>query len=224
MTAEARTFAPSSSAGEDLPTTRRAEYTSAALDLLDQHGPAQQTLGITVAAVCEAAGLHRSTVYRHFETVQDLNDAIASWLTTEVGSWRAALVDQDPTIALRTALARALPHPGEQPGAWMRGAVTSWDAEHPARRAFVAHERHHQERLAAWLGEHLQRTGLRPVAGVTVESLALGVAALVEGDGMLHWIDAAPATGWDERARRTLVERAVGFVHDLVEPGRAASA
>lgn len=203
-----------------MPRTRRDDYTAAALELLDRHGPATQTLGVTAAEVCAITGTHRSTLYRHFETVAELNDEIAVWLAAGLGDWRAEIGEHDPSDPLRAVLLRSIPDPTDEVSPWIRGVIASWSDDHPARRRTIEVERARQVVLVRWLGEHLSRHGLRPAGTTSLEAIALGVAALVEGHGMLRLVDAPAPTGWSERERLELIERIVQLVADLVEPGR----
>lgn len=198
---------------------RRHEYIDAALALLDEHGPAAQHLGISAGAACRATGWHRSSLYRHFPSIGELNDLVAVWFGAGEGDWRTALQDQPPEEALRPALARAIPVPANDPGPWVRATVAGWDEEHPARRTIAAVERARQALLERWLAEHLRSHGRRAASGMTVRAIALGVAALVEGHGTLHHIDRPGA--WGERDRQALLDRIARLVEELTVARRA---
>lgn len=202
----------------DTPT--RDAYLEAALQLIDEHGAAAQTLGLTVARICELTGLHRSTVYRKYPTVTGLNDQIATWLAVGASDWRIDLTARPPSEDLRAAIATALPDPSTDCGVWARGLVAAWDAHHPARQVLVEVEAARQARLGAWISCALAHRGHRLRPGVSAEVAALGVASLVEGRGLAFHLDPHQPDSADQ-GRALVIDRVTDLLEALSEPGEA---
>lgn len=127
----------------------RERILAAAADLFYRHG----IRAVGVEAIAEAAGTNKMTLYRHFESKDELVAEYLRRLATEAeASWgrRAAALPGDPRGQLRAWLAEMADHIGasnDRGCALANAAVELPEHEHPARRVIQAFKRGQRERL-----------------------------------------------------------------------------
>lgn len=165
------------------------EYISAALALLDEQGIADPSLGISVRAATAGAGVARSTIYRHWETVADLNDDLAIVAIADADGWQRQVLATPPATPLAAAVEQAVTATWPAPGAIARVLLAGWTANDRARSFAQEWERGWTEAFSAWLLRHLAATGQqigptfrgdRP-EDTGVRALVAAVTAIVEG-------------------------------------------
>jgi AcrR family transcriptional regulator len=127
----------------------RERILAAAADLFYRHG----IRAVGVEAIAEAAGTNKMTLYRHFESKDELVAEYLRRLATEAeASWgrRAAALPGDPRGQLRAWLAEMADHIGasnDRGCALANAAVELPEHEHPARRVIQAFKQGQRERL-----------------------------------------------------------------------------
>lgn len=207
----------------DHPTGRRSAYLDEAIALLEEHGPAHQTLGLSASIACTATGISRTQLYRRFASLRDLDDAVLGWLGAGPGDWRARLCACDPAAPLQASLGAALRSPVRDLGPTVRALVVSWDHDHPGRQRIVEAERSRLHELGRWLDAHLAAHDRRPRRGVDAADIALALTALLEGHAVL-WVHGR-ATGphrCEHEDGPRLIERAQRMVDQMASPGATA--
>jgi AcrR family transcriptional regulator len=127
----------------------RERILAAAADLFYRHG----IRAVGVEAIAEAAGTNKMTLYRHFESKDELVAEYLRRLATEAeASWgrRAAALPGDPRGQLHAWLAEMADHIGasdDRGCALANAAVELPEHEHPARRVIHAFKQGQRERL-----------------------------------------------------------------------------
>jgi AcrR family transcriptional regulator len=127
----------------------RERILAAAADLFYRHG----IRAVGVEAIAEAAGTNKMTLYRHFESKDELVAEYLRRLATEAeASWgrRAAALPGDPRGQLRAWLAEMADHIGasnDRGCALANAAVELPEHEHPARRVIHAFKQAQRQRL-----------------------------------------------------------------------------
>jgi AcrR family transcriptional regulator len=127
----------------------RERILAAAADLFYRHG----IRAVGVEAIAEAAGTNKMTLYRHFESKDELVAEYLRRLATEAeASWgrRAAALPGDPRGQLRAWLGEMADHIGasnDRGCALANAAVELPEHEHPARRVIHAFKQAQRQRL-----------------------------------------------------------------------------
>jgi AcrR family transcriptional regulator len=127
----------------------RERILAAAADLFYRHG----IRAVGVEAIAEAAGTNKMTLYRHFESKDELVAEYLRRLATKaeaVWSRRAAEFAGDPHGQLRAWIKEMAAHIGvsdDRGCALANAAVELPEHEHPARRVIQAFKQAQRERL-----------------------------------------------------------------------------
>jgi AcrR family transcriptional regulator len=175
----------------------KEQHLAAALALLDERGPATTAFELfEMTALAEAVGLHRSTMYRYWNTSSDLHDDLARWLVVEHQGWQRQILAQDPAQPARASLASALDGITAEFAIAIRGAACGFRFD-VAGPEIAAWERAWLDALGRWVAAHLQAHDRRPAAGTGAFDIGLALASVVEGAlliGALH--GGALLEGW----------------------------
>lgn len=196
-------------------------YVDAALALLGEVGPADPSLGLSMKAVAHAAGVTRQTMYRHWETVAELNEDLAIFGIGVRDSWHKRIVaappSADPAAIISEAIGATIP----DPAVGIRTAITGWPATSRARRFAQAWEAAWLDALAAWLGRHLVTVGRADREGRDLRVLAVTLTAVVDGmmtvDQARNGIDVEHQ---DPAVARQASEAVARLIDELTEPVR----
>jgi AcrR family transcriptional regulator len=127
----------------------RERILATAADLFYRHG----IRAVGVESIAEAAGTNKMTLYRHFESKDELVAEYLRRLATEAeASWgrRAAEHPDDPRAQLRAWLTEMADHIGasnDRGCALANAAVELPEHEHPARRVIHAFKQAQRQRL-----------------------------------------------------------------------------
>src|SRR3974390_1506534 len=129
----------------------RARILAAAGDLFYRHG----IRAVGVEAIAEAAGTNKMTLYRHFDSKDELVAEYLRRLAAQAdAAWdrRAAQFPNDPRAQLRAWLKDMVEHigaTGDRGCALANAAVELPEPDHPARRVVEAFKTAQRERLIA---------------------------------------------------------------------------
>ena len=157
------------------------EYLDAALALLDEHGPADPSLAFSVKAVTAGAGVNRTTIYRHWDTVAELNEDMAVYAVVEGDGWQRRVLEQPVDRSLADILEEAIAASAPEPGLAVRLMVPSWGPGSSARARVEAWDAAWLDAFTGWLDAHLAAVGRALVDGTPTRVLAISLAAVVEG-------------------------------------------
>jgi AcrR family transcriptional regulator len=130
-------------------TPPRERILAAAADLFYRHG----IRAVGVEAVAEAAGTNKMTLYRHFDSKDELVAEYLRRLAAEAeAGWarRAAQFPGDPRAQLRAWLSEMADHIGatnDRGCALANAAVELPEREHPARRVIEAFKKAQRKQL-----------------------------------------------------------------------------
>src|SRR6185369_4725490 len=153
----------SASRGKDEQIPPRARILAVASDLFYRHG----IRAVGVDLIAEAAGTNKMTLYRHFESKDELVAEYLRRLAAEANAHfeelKASHPDK-PCEALRAWLAEMAEHiaRGDDRGcALTNAAVELPEKEHPARKVIEEHKNVQRNQLIALCGEaHLSEPDL----------------------------------------------------------------
>jgi AcrR family transcriptional regulator len=203
---------------------RGSEYLDAALELLDEFGTAEPTLGLTTRAAALAAGTTRSTMYRHWHSVGELNDDAARFAICHEPGWELLVAAEPFDRPLADVLGAALGGERVLLTSATRAAVAGWPLASIARQEIAEWEAATVTTLAAWLEGNAERAGRTFREGTSPRLAALTIGAHIEGVLLMgiyqHGVASAdwPA-GWIDDASRS-AER---ILEHLTEPAPAGS-
>lgn len=136
-------------------TRPRERILAAACDLFYRHG----IRAVGVEAIAEAAGTNKMTLYRHFDSKDELVAEYLRRLAADAGGFWGELEaahQGDPRAQLRGWLAAMEAHvvDADQRGcALANAAVELPDKDHPARRVIEQFKTEQRDRLAALCGK-----------------------------------------------------------------------
>ncbi|MBX3285308.1 MAG: hypothetical protein KF703_08210 [Actinobacteria bacterium] len=191
----------------------------AALDLLDEVGVASPSIGLSIASAAAAAGVNRSTVYRHWPTAADLNTDLAVASACHLPGWQRRILEVEPGTAIEDAIHAAL---GDRPveiGSAIRALAAGWGSDVEARRAIAAWESAWLDRFATWASVHVARNGRTWAAGSSPTVLAVGLAATVEGWLVARTLEGAHDDAGPLATVEPLGRRARLLLDELTAPG-----
>lgn len=218
------------------------QYVTVALQLLDEYGVSEPGFGITMKSAAIASGAARSTIYRHWEVVAELNDDMARFVVGDVEGWQRRVLADDPAHDLGAAIAASMSTAGIEPGAGRRMLLVGWPADRPGRVFARQWEAAWLDAYATHLANHLGSTGHRVVPvlgpGADPEALdhagdaqaaarrvvAVGIAAMVEGAHIFALYKHGPdPVNWDAGFGPAIGRAVTRFVDLLVEPDPSAT-
>lgn len=198
-------------------TRRPEDYLDEALTMLDETGPASQSLGLSVDQIAQSLGLHRATLYRRWKTSGDLNNDILEQLATSA-TWQAQLLSHDPSAPLADTLDAIFRGPRLDLGTYARAIVTGWSADHPGRHRLAEIEARWLDAAEEWWMHHLRAHG-RQLETFRLADLVLAVTALIDGNGLLFLALAGElGVSWSAPDRRRMIDQVLRVV-DVVADG-----
>ncbi|WP_426571017.1 TetR/AcrR family transcriptional regulator [Aquihabitans sp. McL0605] len=162
-----------------------SEYVDEALAALDDWGPAETGIGLTIGGVAHAAGVTRSTIYRRWDTASELNEDLVWSTVTQSMGWCRRLLDTDPSTSFELALETALGQPVDALGVPCLSVIVSWPSTSTARAGAEAWEEQWLAAFATWLEAHLAAHGRAPGPEASSELLAVAITGLVNGRFLL---------------------------------------
>jgi AcrR family transcriptional regulator len=190
----------------------KEQHLAAALRLLDEQGPADAALVFKLGGLAAAAHVHRSTLYRYWQTVAELTDDILRWEAIQRPGWQRRLVDSDPAAPIDRSLADAMGSITHEFGIAVRSGIIGF-LDRPAAIDVARWERAWLDALAWWIGAHLRAHGRRPRGQSTPLDLAIALASAVEGPLVMGALHGGPLLeGW--RSEQT--DQVVRSVSELV--------
>jgi hypothetical protein len=199
--------------------SRRDTYTREALALLDEFGPASPSLGIGATQFCRIADIHRSVLYRLWDTVEHLNHDLALVLATGPGAWQEQVLAAPADEDLAAIVGRVAADGGALASAFVRGTIAGWLPGHPVRAPLVAIE-------DRWLGLLALRIEQRWAAAGRVAGrgdarlAAMAVSATIDGCLALRAHDPTPArAAFSLTSDAGLADRVVRILDHLSVPG-----
>ena len=142
--------------------------------------------------------MSRTTIYRHWESIIDLNHDLAIFTVADTPSWQVELLRQPVGRPWAESIARAVEQTGPEQALLVRSFVAGWPAS-SAARAFVAKwETAWLVDFEHWLDAHCAATGRVPLDGTNSRSLAVTLAAMVEGQLIVGQYGRGPSVDdWD---------------------------
>ncbi len=189
------------------------------MDLLVEAGPAHHSFGFTVESLASIAGVSRSTVYGHWETIAAANDDLGTAAATSVEGWRHRLIEQPPTLALADAVATATSAPADDLGLLARPVVAAWAPGSPARCKLAEWERAWLQAVGSWLEAHAAAHHRRFAGSSEVRWASIGLTAYLEGCQFVYGCHTAGTfEGWPAVARGPVAAGADRLVRQLTSP------
>ena len=182
------------------------------------HGPADPTLGLSVKAVASGLGVTRSTIYRHWSTIEALNHQAAALLVCSYPGWQRRFIDQPVQAGISAAIEGAIGRLGREMGGIVRSAASCWPAAGESRIAMAEWEEAWLHQAAAWFDAHLAATGRTYVDGADGRLAATALIALVEG--RLTWMyvwEGADFEAWPHAGVEILARQAASLLGELTE-------
>lgn len=163
----------------------------------------------------------RSTIYRHWETVEQLSDDAASYVVCNLEGWQRRLLAQRPGGGLGDAVVASIGEPTDDPGTALRALVTGWRSRSAtdARSLVATWEAAWLEHLGGWLDDHALATGVAFRDGSSGRLAALALAAVVEGHLVVRTFRSGLGIpDWCDDDRSVLVARVDALFDDLTAP------
>lgn len=191
---------------------------AAALELLDEVGVANPTIGVSLSGAAAAAGVNRSTIYRHWSTAAGLNTDVAIISACHLPGWQRRILAVAPSAPIEEAVEEALAGRPVEVGTSIRALAAGWAPDVEARQAIAAWEAEWLARFEGWIDAHVRAHGLTWAPGASAEVLAVGLAATIEGWLVARTLEGALEDLEPVTAPEALGRRARLLLEQLTEP------
>lgn len=163
----------------------RDDLLTAAISLLQHHGPAAGGLQFRADGVGEVLGISRTTLYKRWASMTELSADFLCFNAVYADSWMHRLLRTDPCLPFSTIAAEIFAADGPEVGVTIRAAISMRPDGDDLRNRTHAADRHWFAQLDDWFARHLAHRQRRAIPEITSVQAALVLVTTVAGFALL---------------------------------------